>query len=642
MTDTSAHCPSDGTLARLLDGAVSEAEADAVWSHVDLCTDCRVLLGELGRARGTQPEPEAPVDDERRLLFRGERVAERYLILDPLGMGGMGVVYAAYDPQLDRKVALKRVRSSPRRLLDEAQLQARLAHENVVQVLDAGVSNGQVYLALELVEGTTLRGWLRAAPRAPHEIAGVLRQAALGLAAAHGAGLVHGDFKPDNVLVGRDGRARVADFGLARSRDDRATAGGGTPGYVAPELVRGAPPDVASDQYAFARSLAEALEGREAPAWLRAVVRRASAAVPGDRYPSMRAVAEALAHDPQRTQRRRAWATAAALVVAAGAVGGLLHVRRESAACEAAVGQVEAVWGASARERVVRALEATGVPYAAASARTVRGRLDRWAARWAEARRAACGAGASGDEAARAGCLDEQRAAVEGWIEVLEQGGASALARAAVTPLVLDPRGCDGVVWAGLGSATPERARVEAAVLLGVGAGPRAAGDAARGGAVGTGGVVGTGPPPPLAAEQAPTDALDQALRQALEARDDRRASALAPAWAEAGAVGTSSAGAWRIAVAEALVQRGGGDLDRARLWALEARRQPSAAAREAAARRAIAAYQRLLGPDDPALVEPLRALARACPEEAPALRARAARLAEEALGPGHPQATDE
>ena len=162
------------------------------------------------------------------LLERGTCVG-RYLVLDPLGQGGMGVVYKAYDPELDRPIALKLLRAGSGtsetqrdRLLREAQALARLAHPNVLGVHDVGTFRGDVFIAMEFIEGDTLRSWIAAPGRSQRDILEAFLAAGDGLAAAHRAGLVHRDFKPDNVMVGKDGRVRVLDFGLART----ARAGG--------------------------------------------------------------------------------------------------------------------------------------------------------------------------------------------------------------------------------------------------------------------------------------------------------------------------------------------------------------------------------------------------------------------------------
>lgn len=213
----------------------------------------------------------------------------RFVLLRQLGEGGMGRVYAAYDEELDRKVALKVLHlrgfgSSEGRshILREAQAMARVSHPNVVPVYSVGEVEGDLFIAMEFVDGQTLYDWQRQ-PRSEGEILAMYCAAGQGLLAAHQAGLVHRDFKPENVLVGRDGRPRVADFGLARTElptglptGAAAASGGplasqrssplsldghlvGTPAYMAPEQYRGQGADARSDQYSFCVALHEAL-----------------------------------------------------------------------------------------------------------------------------------------------------------------------------------------------------------------------------------------------------------------------------------------------------------------------------------------------------------------------------------------------
>ena len=166
---------------------------------------------------------EADTDHEQPVAPDTEPTPTRlshYVLLSKLGAGGMGVVHAAYDETLDRKVAIKLLRTTTdrkahKRLVREAQSLAKLSHPNVVQIYEIGSSDGLIFLVMEFVKGRTLRAWLNQQPRSRSEILAVFEAAGRGLAAAHAAGLVHRDFKPDNVLVGRDGRARVTDFGLA-------------------------------------------------------------------------------------------------------------------------------------------------------------------------------------------------------------------------------------------------------------------------------------------------------------------------------------------------------------------------------------------------------------------------------------------
>ncbi len=319
------------------------------------------LLAEVARA--TAPEP-----PERRL---GAQIG-RYTATRVLGQGGMGVVYAAHDPVLDREVALKVLRRgapASEWLRHEALALARLAHPNVVAVHEVGDHDGQLYLAMERIEGPTLRQWLEA-PRSVTERLRVILDAARGLEAAHQRGLVHRDFKPDNILVGADGRARVVDFaGAPRVADpDRGASGpereplvdvaasspgaapliAGTPGYIAPEALNGGLCTTASDQWSFGVTLAEAMwrhtrvdpsrpaelpRVSDLPAWLFPIARRCLAADPGGRYPTMTALIAAIeAHLPELDglevgrQRRRVGylfiaftsATGAALLTATG------------------------------------------------------------------------------------------------------------------------------------------------------------------------------------------------------------------------------------------------------------------------------------------------------------------------------------
>jgi eukaryotic-like serine/threonine-protein kinase len=199
----------------------------------------------------------------------------RYVFAGEIGTGGMGVVYAAYDPELDRMVAVKLLRDGDvrlqQRLRREAQVMARLAHPNVVAIHDAGTFEGRMFIAMEYVDGETLARWI-SRPHAQREILDVYCAAGRGLAAAHAAGIVHRDFKPDNVLIGHDGRVRVGDFGLACAAGARPrlpslpalTAPGtllGTRYYMAPELYKGVDADVRSDQFSFCVSLFAALYG---------------------------------------------------------------------------------------------------------------------------------------------------------------------------------------------------------------------------------------------------------------------------------------------------------------------------------------------------------------------------------------------
>ncbi|HRI08992.1 MAG TPA: serine/threonine-protein kinase, partial [Nannocystaceae bacterium] len=201
--------------------------------------------------QGGAPRPPAPLtlDMEATLAVGDEDPGEseaprpllsarlgRYVLVEPLGEGGMGIVYVAYDPELDRRVAVKLLRSDPGdgegrlRLLREAQAMAKLSHPNVVAVFDVGTYEGQVFMAMELVKGRSVGAWLGQSRRTWSEVLEVFVAAGRGLQAAHEAGLVHRDFKPDNVLIADDGGVKVTDFGLARAEPGGAGRGAATVG----------------------------------------------------------------------------------------------------------------------------------------------------------------------------------------------------------------------------------------------------------------------------------------------------------------------------------------------------------------------------------------------------------------------------
>src|SRR6185503_20934195 len=286
--------------AEFVSGTLPPSALGRVEGHLARCRECRALVAALAvnvgddsnaatfrHERGSVPSSQ---DLPRRTLSIGDRVG-RYLVLSSLGAGGMGVVFAAYDPQLDRKIALKLLRSglagsskdARTRLRREAQAIAQLSHPNVVSVYDVGTTvEGDLYIAMEFVEGDTLTTWLGKYPRTWRETIDVFLQAARGLQSAHRVGLLHRDFKPDNVLVGGDGRVRVTDFGLARSMmvdpesgrgptpilantlSSSLTATGtvlGTPRYMPPEQLTGPDIDARADQFSFCVALFEALFG---------------------------------------------------------------------------------------------------------------------------------------------------------------------------------------------------------------------------------------------------------------------------------------------------------------------------------------------------------------------------------------------
>jgi predicted Ser/Thr protein kinase/tetratricopeptide (TPR) repeat protein len=416
----------------------------------------------------------------------------RYVVLSALGAGGMGVVLAAYDRELDRKIALKLLKglnhsSARARLQREAQALAKLDHQNVVAVHDVGIHDGQVFVAMEFVVGKTLGAWMAEVqqPRPWKDVLRVFGEAGRGLVAAHEAGLVHRDFKPDNVMLGDDGRVRVMDFGLARAESDHEaeiqssierrtgsrllvsplTQTGtmlGTPAYMSPEQFESKVADGRSDQFSFCVSLYRALygtqpfagktvselrlavtqgqveaapKGASVPVWLRAVVLRGLSLEPNERWPSMRALLEALEKDP--AVRRRKWGARALVVgLLGGGSLGLVHATQADAqVCMGFDQRLAGVWDESRRAEVRAAIEGTGLSYAPATWERVEQRLDKYTQQWVAAREEACEATHNGEQSEalldlRMACLDERLQHVRATVAILVEADETVLKNA--------------------------------------------------------------------------------------------------------------------------------------------------------------------------------------------------------------------
>jgi serine/threonine protein kinase len=288
-------CAGNNTIAALIEGAIDASAAERLEVHLDACSACRQLVADLGRGLS--------VLDEDRLPRPGDRLG-RYAIERAVGVGGMGVVFEARDTTLDRRVAIKLVRpdsdADKHALLAEARAMAQLAHRNLATIYDVGTVRGQLYLCMEFIAGSTLGEWL-AIPRTPREIVAVFIAAGRGLAYVHRRGLVHLDFKPDNVLIDRAGRAVVTDFGLAAMIGHTGRVAG-TPRYMAPEQRRGGATDARADQFAFCTALAEALGS--APSWARAAIERGRSEHRADRFASMDELLAVLEAGTTRRRRR--------------------------------------------------------------------------------------------------------------------------------------------------------------------------------------------------------------------------------------------------------------------------------------------------------------------------------------------------
>lgn len=482
-------CPSEDTLLAFVGGLLRPESAAPIEAHIDGCSLCMTLLAEAGRelgdsssSLGVDAGALAPLS-----LAPGDKIG-RYHLLEQLGRGAMGVVFAAWDPDLDRRVAIKIVRTRQRidasqrelesRSLREAQAMARLAHENVVGVYDVGSVDGALYLAMELVTGRTLRAWLGAAPRTWREVLGVLLQAGDGLAAAHAAGIVHRDFKPDNVLVGFDGRVRVTDFGLARMslRDDappgdalgtadllRTQAGTiiGTPAYMAPEQLDGAPDiDARADVFAFAAVAYEALFGErpypaatlgelevllrtgapreptasKVPRWVRRAILAALVGDRARRTPDVATLLARLRADPTRRALRIAAPFAVAL--AGAAVMALVSgsAPDPGQACHAGSARAREVFAPARREAVRAAFTASprGPEIFSRLERT----LDAYLAAWTHERGEACDAThARAEQSAqmlelRLACLDQRLAEGAALVAQLARADSELVRRA--------------------------------------------------------------------------------------------------------------------------------------------------------------------------------------------------------------------
>jgi len=401
----------------------------------------------VGDTVSWQGEPGAPVTEGEAEAAGSAPVLRRvgqFVLLERLGAGGMGVVFAAFDEKLERKVAIKLVARqgadtrAQQRLLLEAQAQARLSHPNVVTIYEVDtLPQGGLFIAMELVKGPTLGEWQDDRARTWQEIVAMYTAAGEGLAAAHRGGIIHRDFKPDNVLVGDDGRVRVADFGLAFAAEPEAdalsgaadaedtrrsgrrpalTAAGailGTPGYLAPELFTEAAADARSDQFSFCVALYEALHGERpfadlvfasgerpaprrtepdprVPRWLWDVVMRGLAIEPGERFASMDVLLAELTRSRDRTRRRVLVAVAVTGILATTGVAAAALSGRSPPPCPLATAELAGVWDTATKQHTRAALLGTGRPFAANVWASTEAKLDRYAQHWLGAQQAAC------------------------------------------------------------------------------------------------------------------------------------------------------------------------------------------------------------------------------------------------------------
>ena len=470
-------------------------------------------------AEGEEPRPPdgvgmATLDHEAALakvlggLFDAEVVAEmvmpgvgRFEISRRIGSGGMGSVYEARDPELDRRVAIKVLHpdaGAPDRLVEEGKAMARLNHPNVVTVHEVGRADGRIFVVMELVEGDTLRRWQQAREHSWGEIVQMYQSVGQGIAAAHRSGLVHCDLKPENVLVGDDGRPRVTDFGIARLHrpelrvtDDghadedegerdlgkSSTRLAGTPRYMSPEQYAGGVIDHRADQFGYCVMLWEALygaspfaatsvaalaiaithgdieappPGRAVPQWLRRICERGLSRDPADRWPDMPALLEALGKGRDRARRRRiGWGLAAAGVLVASGYGAhQLRQNRIEQDCATEGAAIEEIWGPEPAAEVRRGMLDVGGETAGDTADRVQRWLDERAGKWREVATDTClareltpTADAEAPERA-AWCLADRKAELEMTVELLRNPTRSLIEHAVL--LVSQPFDIEG------------------------------------------------------------------------------------------------------------------------------------------------------------------------------------------------------
>jgi serine/threonine protein kinase/tetratricopeptide (TPR) repeat protein len=506
-------CPEENELVDFLRGELDDESRDAVEAHIDGCDICREVVVELARFepasgelavtdQSIDPEPVGhPTKDPERETYKvaprlteGDKVG-RYVVLTKVGEGGMGVVYSAYDPELDRKVAIKLLMTSlggsldaelaeqRTRLLREAQAMAKLKHPNVITVHDVGEFGDQVFVAMEFVDGGTLTKW-QETHRSWRERLAIVLDAGRGLAAAHRAGLVHRDFKPDNVLIDKEGRAAVTDFGLARPAAGRTDAFNtvevmestpvmsaqltrtgalvGTPAYMAPEQLAGERSDALGDQFSFCVTVYEALYGKrpfegrvlgelmanvsagrvlppprdvDVPRRVRRALLRGLSVEPDDRFPTMEALIAELSHDPSRTWKR--WAT---IILPSSVLGvGLLAYQQaettENKFCADLDAHLLGIWDPERQQSLEQVFLGTGLGYAASTWESTQQALDDHVSQWVTAQRTACEQSASGEVppavmALRMQCLEAQRRQLGTLVGVLHNIDEDGLKRA--------------------------------------------------------------------------------------------------------------------------------------------------------------------------------------------------------------------
>jgi eukaryotic-like serine/threonine-protein kinase len=470
--------------------AISRDSVDPAIDHTLADPSGRASAPLVGAAQAAAGEP-----------CRGDSIG-RFVVLGVLGSGGMGVVYSAYDPHLDRKVAIKLLASTALqstedasiRLLREAQAMAKINHPNVVKVHEVGTYREHIYLAMEFADAGTLRGWIKEQPRSIDDILDVYIAAGRGLGAAHAAGLVHRDFKPDNVLLSKDGSVLVTDFGLVSTinavtraptepqpslelsnstplSQDLTRTGSimGTPTYMAPEQFEGKPSTAKADQFSFCVALYEALycerpfaganyaelsvhvltgeitpppPGSKVPAWIRRVLIRGLSVAPEQRHRSMSDLLAVLSRDPGRRMRRFVRAGVGAGVGAA-VIAGALMLMNSGAKCGTGDDRIAVVWNPEQRAQISHAFTASSRPNAMSSFGRTSQIVDDWTRSWKLGYVDACRATRERGEQSshmldlRMQCLTRHLDDVRVTLDLLAKGGGDAVDHALDAVLAL-------------------------------------------------------------------------------------------------------------------------------------------------------------------------------------------------------------
>jgi|GEM_PF-1071468 len=488
-------CLDAESIAELV-SANGDATARAAFAdHAAACESCHAVVDVLFEQTAVSTESTGA-----RLPLDTPATIDRYRVRRRAGAGGMGVVYVAHDPDLDREVAIKMLRRGvgAARLRREAQALARLSHPNVVAVYDVGEHDGQVFVAMALVDGLNFRQWMKS-PHTSAEILAALCAAGRGIVAAHTAGLIHRDLKPDNIFVATGGDVLVGDFGLARdATDDEVGATPiaidgidltqtgtvlGTPAYMAPEQADGRATEQ-SDQFSFCVMAYEALlgarpfagntleaivanvragkltavvRGRRVEAPVERALLRGLRADPTERFPTMADLLDAL----QPRSRKWPWIAVAGVIAVGGAVATTLVVTRESAADPAALctSSGAPAWNPLIRGAVSAALKShSNTPDAVAQ---LGRRLDQYATSWTAVRRDVCIEQVSArltavQATARIACLDTRKTTFEVTVASLLETSADVFATWRRVAMIPPAVSCNSDDAMRLSSAMPE------------------------------------------------------------------------------------------------------------------------------------------------------------------------------------------